>query len=69
MVSADNGRMFLVAAVAISPLLGLAVLTGLGSRRRGGAPVVVLLSAAFFPVAWVAWYLSDVHPYRHRDAA
>lgn len=49
--------------------LGLSVLTGLGSRRRGAGPVVVLLSAVFFPVAWVGWYVHDVHPYRHRRAA
>ncbi len=50
-------------------LLGLAVLTGVGSRRRGARPAVAVLSAIGFPATWVVWYVRDVHPYRHRRAA
>lgn len=65
----DNARViFVVLALGLAVQLGLSVLTGLGSRRRGAGPAVVLLSSLFFPVAWVAWYVSDVHPYRHRQA-
>lgn len=65
-----NARViFVVLALGLAVQLGLAVLTGLGSRRRGSGPAVVLLSALFFPVAWAGWYVSDVHPYRHRHAA
>lgn len=66
----DNDPVIVLALALGLPLpLGLAVLTGLGSRRRGAGPVVTVLSAVFFPFAWVVWYVHDVHPYRHRRAA
>ena len=66
----DNGPVIALALALGLPLpLGLAVLTGLGSRRRGAGPVVTVLSAMLFPLAWVVWYVHDVHPYRHRRAA
>lgn len=59
----------LALALGLPVPLGLAVLTGLGSRRRGAGPVVVALSAVFFPLTWVAWYVHDVQPYRRRHPA
>jgi hypothetical protein len=49
-------------------LLGVAVLTGVGSRRRGSSVVVTTLSGVFFPVAWVVWYGRDMHPCTRRPA-
>lgn len=48
----------LLAALAI-PLGALALLTGLGSLRRGASWPVAALSAVFFPLAWAAWYVRD----------
>jgi hypothetical protein len=47
-------------AISLGALLGLGGLTGIGSRRRGDSIAVCFLAAAFFPVAWTAWYLRDV---------
>lgn len=47
-------------------LLALAVLTALGSMRRGARLPAAALSGLFFPVTWVFWYLRDVHPYAGR---
>jgi hypothetical protein len=47
-------------------LLALAVLTALGSLRRGARLPAAALSGLFFPVTWVLWYLRDVHPYAGR---
>ena len=49
----------LVALAAASPVVGLAVLTGLGQRRRGARPLTVAMAGMFFPVAWVGWYVRD----------
>ena len=71
-VLADNASVTALAlalALALAVPAGLAVLTGMGSHRRGARAGVVVLSAALFPLAWVAWYVSDVHPYRHRAAS
>ena len=48
-----------LALVAVSPVLGLAILTGLGQRRRGARPLTVAAAGLFFPVTWVAWYVHD----------
>ena len=37
----------------------VAVVTGVGSRRRGAGWAVTALGAIFFPVAWVVWYVRD----------
>lgn len=50
-------------------LLALAVLTALGSLRRGARLPAAALSGLFFPVTWVLWYLRDVHPYAGRSSA
>ena len=46
--------------------LGIAVLTAVGSRRRGSSVPVAALSGVFFPIVWVAWYVRDVRPYARR---
>ena len=56
-----------VAALALTPIalvVMMAVLTTIGSRRRGAAPVLAVLSGLFFPVTWVAWYVWDEQPRR-----
>ena len=50
-------------------LLALAVLTALGSMRRGARLPAAALSGLFFPVTWVLWYLRDVHPYADRRSS
>ena len=50
-------------------LLALAVLTALGSTRRGARLPAAALSGLFFPVTWVLWYLRDVHPYAGRRSS
>jgi hypothetical protein len=45
--------------IAMLVPLGLGVLTGLGSHRRGAPPAVRVVSAALFPVTWVVWYVKD----------
>jgi len=50
-------------------LLALAVLTALGSMRRGARLPAAALSGLFFPVTWVLWYLRDVHPYAGRRSS
>lgn len=50
-------------------LLALAVLTALGSLRRGARLPAAALSGLFFPVTWVLWYLRDVHPYAGRRSS
>ena len=59
-------------ALGVTALVALAltlpVLTVLGGRRRGyGWPLAVLAGVAF-PIAWVAWYVQDEHPYASRRA-
>ncbi|HET6876923.1 MAG TPA: hypothetical protein VFH38_05295 [Jatrophihabitans sp.] len=49
-----------VAVLLFTPYAVLAVLTALGSHRRGDSPVVSAMSAMFFPAAWTAWYVQDV---------
>lgn len=49
----------LVLAVPALLVMSSAVLTGVGARRRGAGWTVAILSAAFFPVAWAAWYVRD----------
>ena len=49
----------LVALIAVSPVVGLAILTGLGQRRRGVRPLTVAMAGVFFPVTWVGWYVRD----------
>ena len=53
------------AVVAAALLLLLAVLTALGSRRRGASRPVSVLAGAAFPATWTFWYVRDEHPY-HR---
>jgi hypothetical protein len=48
-----------VLGVLVAGLLVLAALTALGSRRRGGRWPLAVVSGAFFPVTWVAWYVRD----------
>jgi len=50
-------------------LLALAVLTALGSMRRGARLPAAALSGLFLPVTWVLWYLRDVHPYAGRRSS
>jgi hypothetical protein len=52
-------------AISLGALLGLGGLTGIGSRRRGDSIAVCFLAAAFFPVAWTAWYVRDVMAHRN----
>ncbi len=56
------GHPGLVLATAL--LLGPMVLTAMGARRRGRGWPAAALAGVFFPVAWTAWYVRDVHPYR-----
>ncbi|GAA3520241.1 hypothetical protein [Nocardioides daeguensis] len=49
-------------------LLALALLTGIGERRRGAGGAVVVVAGLFFPLAWLVWHLRDEQPYR-RGAA
>jgi hypothetical protein len=58
--------LLLYAALA-SPIVLLMLLTGQGQARRGGGVGVVLLAAAFFPLAWIAWYAVDLRAGR-RDS-
>lgn len=54
-----------IAALALTPiamLVMMAALTAVGSRRRGAAPGLAVLSGLFFPVTWVAWYVWDEQP-------
>jgi hypothetical protein len=50
----------LLGALAALGVLLLAVLTGLGARQRGAGPLLAVVEAALFPLAWVAWYVRDV---------
>ena len=43
----------------LGSVLGLMVLTSLGSARRRASAPVAILSGFFFPVAWVVWYVRD----------
>jgi len=49
-------------------LLGLAVLTGTGQRRRGGPWPAALAAGLLFPLAWLVWYVRDEQPFRRRRA-
>ena len=60
--------MILVVATAVaaaSLVLCVAVLTGIGSYRRGTPIPLSVLAGTAFPVTWTAWYVRDEHPY-HR---
>lgn len=59
--------MFLVGAavVAVSLVLWVAILTGIGAHRRGTGVPLSLLAGFVFPVTWTAWYINDEQPY-HR---
>lgn len=51
--------------VPAAALLGLAVTTGIGQRRRGGGVGLSVAAGVFFPISWVVWYLTDrPHPVR-----
>lgn len=56
--------MLIVVLVVLA--LPLAVLTGIGARKRGVAISLALLAGLFFPVTWTVWYLLDEQPYRRR---
>ncbi|WP_435743783.1 hypothetical protein [Nocardioides sp. SYSU DS0663] len=45
--------------VAVAAPVSLAVLTGLGSRRRGDGWPLAVLSGVLFPLTWFVWYLRD----------
>ncbi|HET7532984.1 MAG TPA: hypothetical protein VFJ83_07550 [Nocardioidaceae bacterium] len=64
-----DGFLASVVGLLAVALLGLAVLTALGSMRRGARLSAAALSGLFFPVAWVLWYLRDVHPYAGRRSS
>ena len=49
----------MVLALPAVALLLLGALTGMGSRRRGAGWRVTVLSAVFFPLAWIDWYVRD----------
>lgn len=49
-------------AVLAAPVVAVAVLTGVGSRRRGAPWPLAAVSGALFPVTWVVWYVRDEHP-------
>lgn len=58
-----------VLGAAAAVVLALAVLTGLGERRRGGRAWTVLAAGALFPLTWLVWYVCDELPARrHRPA-
>ncbi|HZY76648.1 MAG TPA: hypothetical protein VFE40_10040 [Jatrophihabitantaceae bacterium] len=46
----------------------LAVLTGVGARRRGSSRWQAAVSAAGFPLTWIAWYVRDELLKRPRGA-
>ncbi|MFC7503353.1 hypothetical protein ACOACQ_00505 [Nocardioides sp. CPCC 206347] len=46
--------------------LSLMILTGIGEHRRGAGAPLVVLAGAFFPIAWVGWYLKDDLPGRRQ---
>ena len=59
-----------LALTPASLVVMLAALTVVGSRRRGAAPALAVLSGLFFPVTWVAWYVWDEQPHLpHRRSA
>lgn len=64
----DESLASVVGLLAVA-LLALAVLTALGSMRRGARLPAAALSGLFFPVTWVVWYLRDVHPYAGRRSS
>lgn len=64
----DESLAIVVGLLAVA-LLALAVLTALGSLRRGARLPTAALSGLFFPVTWVLWYLRDVHPYAGRRSS
>ncbi|WP_122817720.1 hypothetical protein [Nocardioides pantholopis] len=49
---------------ALLPPPFLAVLTGLGERRRGAAAWLSVVAGMLFPITWIAWYLKDERPAR-----
>jgi hypothetical protein len=51
---------YLLLALLFAALLGLAMLTYIGSQRRGDSLAMSILSAAMFPAAWTLWYIKDV---------
>lgn len=55
-------------AAALLVLLGLALLTGTGQRRRGGPWPAALAAGLIFPLAWLVWYVRDEQPFRRRRA-
>lgn len=54
--------------VLVLGLLALALLTGVGERRRGAGGALVIVAGLFFPLAWLVWYLRDEQPYRRGTA-
>ena len=67
LVTVTDAGLVLGAVLLALPVIAPAVMTGVGSRRRGAGRAVVALSAVFFPVTWVLWYLRDMPPvYRRR---
>lgn len=49
----------LLVLVPVAALLGLAGLTGVGQRRRGGGIGRCVAAGLFFPLAWIGWYVHD----------
>ncbi len=55
-----------VAVVAVCLVLGVAVLTGIGSYRRGTRPPLSVLAGTDFPATWTVGHVHDEQPY-HRS--
>jgi len=50
---------------AVGFIVLVAVLTAIGSHRRGTPLPLSMLAGAVFPVTWTVWYVNDDEPY-HR---
>lgn len=51
------------AVVVVSFVLSVAILTGIGSHRRGTRLPLSVLAGTVFPITWAVWYVHDEQPY------
>jgi hypothetical protein len=55
----DNPVVVVTLSTMALVLVGLAVLTGVGARRRHNNIPLSVVSGLAFPLTWLVWYLRD----------